>query len=189
MTQAPSKRVGDHSRSVSVPSQVHQVLGCRTVDAMLKWPCRLNQEEDRRRRNNYFQPIKIHCLCCTNSRFILIYWFSLLWFYDFLFCNSKGVDSVRDASGARVGSMSLGGGATQSLDDAVAGAVSAGTVMSVAAGNSNDDACRYSPAREPSVSIDTFIAAGVMSRRQVINKITKVSKIWKFWNLVTVFGI
>ncbi|XP_072041466.1 aqualysin-1-like [Amphiura filiformis] len=61
-----------------------------------------------------------------------------------------GVDSVRDASGMRVGSMSLGGGATQSLDDAVAAAVTAGAVMSVAAGNSNDNACNYSPAREPS---------------------------------------
>ncbi|XP_072041467.1 aqualysin-1-like [Amphiura filiformis] len=61
-----------------------------------------------------------------------------------------GVDSVRDASGMRVGSMSLGGGATQSLDDAVAAAVSAGAVMSVAGGNSNANACNYSPAREPS---------------------------------------
>ncbi|XP_072041366.1 extracellular serine proteinase-like [Amphiura filiformis] len=61
-----------------------------------------------------------------------------------------GVDSVADATGMRVGSMSLGGGATQSLDDAVAAAVAAGAPMSVAGGNSNADACNYSPAREPS---------------------------------------
>ncbi|XP_072041368.1 aqualysin-1-like [Amphiura filiformis] len=60
-----------------------------------------------------------------------------------------GVDSVADASGMRVGSMSLGGGATQSLDDAVTAAVNAGAVMSVAGGNSNADACNYSPARAP----------------------------------------
>ncbi|XP_072041365.1 aqualysin-1-like [Amphiura filiformis] len=60
-----------------------------------------------------------------------------------------GVDSVADASGMRVGSMSLEGGATQSLDDAVTAAVNAGAVMSVAGGNSNADACKYSPARAP----------------------------------------
>ena len=48
--------------------------------------------------------------------------------------------------------MSLGGSASSSVDAAVASAVSAGAVMSVAAGNSNADACSYSPAREPSVS-------------------------------------
>ena len=58
----------------------------------------------------------------------------------------------------RVGSMSLGGGATQSLDDAVAAAVAAGAVMSVAGGNSNANACNYSPAREPTVSYITFIS-------------------------------
>ncbi|XP_072042780.1 extracellular serine proteinase-like [Amphiura filiformis] len=58
-----------------------------------------------------------------------------------------GVDSVAKATGLRVGSMSLGGGATQSLDDAVVAAFDAGAVMVVAAGNSNADACNYSPAR------------------------------------------
>ena len=48
--------------------------------------------------------------------------------------------------------MSLGGSASSSVDAAVAGAVSAGAVMSVAAGNSDDHACSYSPARESSVS-------------------------------------
>lgn len=49
-----------------------------------------------------------------------------------------------------VANMSLGGGASSSLDAAVAGAVSAGVTMVVAAGNSNANACNYSPAREPS---------------------------------------
>ncbi|XP_072042798.1 aqualysin-1-like [Amphiura filiformis] len=60
-----------------------------------------------------------------------------------------GVDSVAGASGLRVGSMSLGGDATDSLDAAVAAAVAAGAVMSVAAGNSNANACNFSPARVP----------------------------------------
>ena len=51
-----------------------------------------------------------------------------------------------------VGSMSLGGGASTTLDTAVANAVGRGVVMSVAAGNDNANACNYSPARVESVS-------------------------------------
>ncbi len=51
------------------------------------------------------------------------------------------------ASGPSVANMSLGGGASSSVDAAVNGAVAAGVVMVVAAGNSNANACNYSPAR------------------------------------------
>ncbi|KAK4509646.1 uncharacterized protein ATC70_006948 [Mucor velutinosus] len=43
--------------------------------------------------------------------------------------------------------MSLGGGKSPSLDATVNGAVEAGLVFAVAAGNDNKDACNYSPAR------------------------------------------
>ena len=46
-----------------------------------------------------------------------------------------------------VANMSLGGGASTSVDNAVAGAISKGVTIAVAAGNSNQDACRSSPAR------------------------------------------
>ncbi len=46
--------------------------------------------------------------------------------------------------------MSLGGGASKTMDDAVAAAVADGITVVVAAGNSTDDACYYSPAREAS---------------------------------------
>ena len=49
-----------------------------------------------------------------------------------------------------VANLSLGGGASQAVDDAVAGAVSRGVTVVVAAGNSNADACNASPARAPS---------------------------------------
>lgn len=49
-----------------------------------------------------------------------------------------------------VANLSLGGGASSSVDAAVAGAVSKSVTMVVAAGNSNADACNYSPARAPS---------------------------------------
>ncbi len=49
-----------------------------------------------------------------------------------------------------VANMSLGGGASTAIDNAVAAAVGAGVTFVVAAGNSNADACNYSPARAPS---------------------------------------
>lgn len=63
-----------------------------------------------------------------------------------------GVDWVagQAAQGPAVANMSLGGGASAALDAAVAQLASAGVPVVVAAGNSSDDACRYSPAREPS---------------------------------------
>ena len=50
-----------------------------------------------------------------------------------------------------VANMSLGGGKSEALNSAVNDAVSNGVVMVVAAGNSNKDACRYSPASAASV--------------------------------------
>lgn len=46
-----------------------------------------------------------------------------------------------------VANMSLGGGASSALDNAVQNAISAGVTFVVAAGNDNANACNYSPAR------------------------------------------
>ena len=48
-----------------------------------------------------------------------------------------------------VANMSLGGGKSQPLNDAVAGSIAAGVTYAVAAGNSNYDACYFSPASAP----------------------------------------
>jgi len=66
-----------------------------------------------------------------------------------------GVDHVaryktNNSSHAVVANMSLGGSASSAMDNAVKGAVDKGVVVVVAAGNSNLNACNYSPAREPS---------------------------------------
>ena len=62
-----------------------------------------------------------------------------------------GIDFVANSTlRPAVANMSLGGGASASVDTAVAGAVAKGVTMVVAAGNSNADACNYSPARTPS---------------------------------------
>ncbi len=46
-----------------------------------------------------------------------------------------------------VANMSLGGGANQAVDDAVRRSIASGVTYAIAAGNSNGDACAYSPAR------------------------------------------
>lgn len=59
-----------------------------------------------------------------------------------------GVDWVaNNANMPAVANMSLGGGASTALDDAVRNAVDRGVVMVVAAGNDNTDACNGSPNR------------------------------------------
>jgi subtilisin family serine protease len=65
----------------------------------------------------------------------------------------NGVDHVRNNCGSAekcVANMSLGGGASATLDAAVANAVAAGVPFAVAAGNDSQDASNFSPAREPS---------------------------------------
>ena len=62
-----------------------------------------------------------------------------------------GIDWVTSEAGeGAVSNMSLGGGASQALDDAVANSVDAGVTHVVAAGNDSADACGYSPAGEAS---------------------------------------
>ncbi|HET7585205.1 MAG TPA: S8 family serine peptidase [Gemmatimonadaceae bacterium] len=65
------------------------------------------------------------------------------------------VTSDHSAGGSRAGrpavaNMSLGGGFSQSLNDAVAASVAAGVVYAVAAGNESTDACTESPSSTPS---------------------------------------
>ena len=59
-----------------------------------------------------------------------------------------GVDWVaQNASGPSVANMSLGGGNSTALDNAVNGAINSGITFVVAAGNDNSDACTGSPNR------------------------------------------
>jgi len=61
-----------------------------------------------------------------------------------------GINWVADqhTAGARsTANMSLGGGASAAVDNAVNGAVADGVTMVVASGNDNANACNYSPAR------------------------------------------
>jgi aqualysin 1 len=55
---------------------------------------------------------------------------------------------IENPSIPMVANMSLGGGASSSVDTAVRNSVAAGVTYAVAAGNDNANACNYSPARE-----------------------------------------
>jgi len=60
----------------------------------------------------------------------------------------KGIDWVtKNAVKPAIANMSLGGGASTSLDTAVKNSAVSGVFYSIAAGNSGADACNYSPAR------------------------------------------
>ena len=52
----------------------------------------------------------------------------------------------------RVVSLPLGGGKYDIVDEAVERCIASGAVVAVAAGNSYNDACWYTPARSPNVS-------------------------------------
>jgi subtilisin family serine protease len=68
----------------------------------------------------------------------------------------QGVDWVTaNAIKPAVANMSLGGGGNTSIDNAVANSIASGITYAIAAGNSNANACNYSPAR-----VGTAITAG-----------------------------
>jgi len=58
----------------------------------------------------------------------------------------SGIDFVRGRQGNRVGSLSLGGGFSAAVNDAVNNLARNGAVVSIASGNSNANACNTSPA-------------------------------------------
>jgi hypothetical protein len=71
-------------------------------------------------------------------------------------CQGSGTDAqvidginwvAANAVKPAVANMSLGGGASQALDDSVTALVNSGVATAVAAGNDNSNACNYSPAR------------------------------------------
>ncbi|MBN4085160.1 S8 family peptidase [Flavobacteriaceae bacterium AH-315-B10] len=73
-----------------------------------------------------------------------------------------GVDYVgANGESGDVANMSLGGGISQSLDDAVIAASNKGIIFCLAAGNSSDDANNYSPARANGSNIVTVSASDI----------------------------
>merc|ERR1719497_171939 len=76
-----------------------------------------------------------------------------------------------------IASMSLGGSSTQqAMADAVNGATNAGVVVVVAGGNSNSDACRFSPAFVPSAI--TVGSTTSLDRRSSFSNYGSCTNIW-----------
>lgn len=71
---------------------------------------------------------------------------------------------VANAVKPAVANMSLGGGASQASDDAIARMTNAGITTVVAAGNDSSNACNYSPARAPSaITVGSTTSSDAMS--------------------------
>jgi len=89
----------------------------------------------------------------------------------------SGIDWVARRSGPRVGSMSLGGpGVTRSFQTAIDSATRAGVTIVVAGGNSNSDACNFSPAFVPSAI--TVGSTDRNDRRSSFSNYGRCTDIW-----------
>ena len=100
-------------------------------------------------------------------------------------CNGSGswsqvIDGVDWVTGNHTGAnpavanMSLGGGFTQALNDAVQDSIADGVTYAVAAGNSNDNACNYSPASTPNAL--TVGATDIDRRPRVVLELRDVPR-------------
>ena len=94
----------------------------------------------------------------------------------------------RVLGGLCVANMSLGGGKSSALNTAVNAAVSAGVVMVVAAGNSNKDACSFSPASATSAitvgstnNIDTDARSSFSNYGNCVDVYAPGSRITSAW--------
>ncbi|WP_433333216.1 PKD domain-containing protein [Spirillospora sp. CA-294931] len=74
---------------------------------------------------------------------------------------------TKNAPQAAVGNMSLGGGKSQAVNDAVAKSMAAGVAWAVAAGNEGQDACNVSPASTPGAL--TVAASDQQDKRSIWN--------------------
>merc|ERR1719262_1196062 len=87
-----------------------------------------------------------------------------------------------------IASMSLGGSGTQqAMKDAVDAATNAGVSVIVAGGNSNSDACRFSPAFVPSAI--TVGSTDSLNRRSSFSNYGSCTNIWAPGNNILSAGV
>ena len=99
-----------------------------------------------------------------------------------------GVDWVtRNKSMPAVANMSLGGGASTALDNAVTTSIGSGVTYVIAAGNSNRDACKASPARVPAAitvgaTVSTDARASYSNYGSCLDLFAPGSSVTSAWN-------
>jgi len=84
--------------------------------------------------------------------------------------------SVNDKKGPALASMSLGGGKSATMNNAITSAVNAGLIVVVAAGNDNGNSCNYSPASTPEAV--TVCASDNQDRKATFSNWGTCAHIW-----------
>lgn len=83
-----------------------------------------------------------------------------------------------------VANMSLGGGYSQALNDAVANAINAGVVFAIAAGNDSADASNYSPASTP----EAITVSALDDRDGTLDSTDKFASFSNYGNVIDIIA-
>lgn len=94
----------------------------------------------------------------------------------------KGIDWVTaNAQKPAVANMSLGGGASQSVDDAVKRSAQSGILYSVAAGNEGEDACTHSPSRAGAGTDNGIVTTAATNKKDSEMAISNYGRCVDLW--------
>ncbi len=94
----------------------------------------------------------------------------------------EGIDWVTaNAQKPAVANMSLGGGASRSVDDAVEQSAQSGILYSVAAGNEGEDACKHSPSRAGAGTDNGIVTTAATNKKNAEMGISNYGRCVDLW--------
>jgi aqualysin 1 len=94
----------------------------------------------------------------------------------------KGIDWVTaNANKPAIANMSLDGGASRSVDNAVSQSAKSGVLYSVAAGNQAKDACKYSPARAGAGTDNGIVTTAATNKKNAETTISNYGSCVDLW--------